>query len=436
MKITLIGVNHRTAGVETRECFAVSTPDLQSRLSIAAACPGVAEALILSTCNRSELYLVAQNGHPVENPAGVYSRALGAPEELLQAHSYTLHGSEAIEHVFKVASGADSMVLGETEIMGQLRRAIDCAREAGTAGRILSRLGDRALSVGKRVRTETKIDKGCMSVASVAADLARQIFDDLSCAQVLVLGAGEMGALVARRMVDHGAANLTVVSRTLQRAQALAEDIGGRAADFSEFMDELMVADIVITSTSSPHPLVTARRMEAAAGGSRRRPVLILDLAVPRDVEPQCREIDDVYLYDMDDLQQFAREVADQRLCELPLVEQIVEDEARDFMLWASSQEVLPLVLNIRQQAEAIRDEEVRLLAESVPGLSRKADKALHLMTKRLVRRILDQPLEKIRELSSDGLTERDLRIISEMFGADPLPSEGESGPAGGESHV
>lgn len=433
MTITLVGVNHETAGVETRERLAVSTQELPARLNLALSCPGVAEALMLSTCNRSELYLVAQNGHPLDDPQGIYSRVLGVPDELFHGHSYVLHGPDAVAHVFKVASGADSMVLGETEIMGQLRRALDSARQAGTAGRVLSRLGDRALSVGKRVRTETKIDKGCMSVASVAADLARQIFDDLSLRRVLVLGAGEMGALVARRMMDNGASNLTVISRTFERAEALAADIGGTAVDFSEFTDELMVADVVIASTSSPHPLVTSRRIEAAAGAGRRRPMLLLDLAVPRDVEPQVREIDDVYLYDLDDLQQFAREIADQRMCELPVVEQIAEDEAREFMVWAKSQEVVPLVLSIRQQAEAIRDEEVASLIETVPELSRRVDKAVHLMTKRLVRRILDQPLEKIRELSSNGLTERDLEIITEMFGAEATAPARDEAEEGGE---
>lgn len=418
MTITLIGVNHETAGVETRECLAVSPHDLASCLIQAASSPGVAEALMLSTCNRSELYLVAQNGHPIDNPESIYASVLGVSDELFHGHSYILHEADAVAHVFKVASGADSMVLGETEIMGQLRRALDGARQAGTAGRILSRLGDTALSVGKRVRTETRIDKGCMSVASVAADLARQIFDDLASRRVLVLGAGEMGALIARRMMDHGAHDLTVISRTLERAEALANDIGGRAVDFDEFTDELMVADIVISSTSSPHPLVTRRRVEAAAGAGRRRPMLLLDLAIPRDIEAQVREIDDVYLYDLDDLQQFAREIADQRMCELPVVEQIAEDEARQFMLWAKSQEVLPLVLSIRQQAEAIRDEEITLLTQSLPELSRKADKAVHLMTKRLVRRILEQPLEKIRELSSNGLSDRDRAMIAEVFGA------------------
>jgi glutamyl-tRNA reductase len=425
--ITLIGVNHETAGVETRERLAVSAHNLSSCLTQAASCPGVAEALLLSTCNRSELYIVSHNGD-LASPEAVYARALSVSPELFEGHSYILHDSDAVAHVFKVASGADSMVLGETEIMGQLRRAVERARGAGLAGKILSRLGDKALSVGKRVRTETKIDKGCMSVASVAADLARQIFDDLSGRRILVLGAGEMGALAARRMIDHRARDLTVTSRAFERAAALANDIGGRAVAFEAFNDELMMADIVITSTSSPHPLVTYAQVEAAAGAGRQRPMLLLDLAMPRDIEPQVRDLDGVYLYDLDDLQQFARETANQRLCELPVVEQLAEDEAREFMVWANSQQVVPLVLDIRRQAEAVREDEVRRLTEALPELSRKADKAIHLMTKRLVRRLLEQPLERLRELSSDGLHESDVAVIAELSGGTEPDGEGADG--------
>ena len=429
MTITLIGVSHETAGVETRDCLAVSAQELPARLHAAVSCPGVVEALILSTCNRCELYLVTDNGRPPDDPEGLYARVLQVPPELLHGHGYVLRDAAAVAHVFKVASGGASMVLGETEIVGQLRRAVEGARRAETAGRILSRLGDRALSVGKRARTETRIDRGCLSVASVAAALARQIFDDLAARRVLVLGAGEMGSLVARRMIEHGASNLTVISRHLARATALAGAIGGRAVDLRDLTDQLLVADIVIASTSAPQPLVTARRIEAAAGAGRRRPMLLLDLAMPRNIEPQVREINDVYLYDLDDLQQFARQVADRRRGELPAVEQIAEAEAHEFMIWAQSQGVLPLVLSVRQQVEAIREEEVSLLLQAVPELSRKADKALHLMTKRLVRRLLEQPLEKLCELSSEGLSEHDLALMAEVFGAEatPAPSDDEA---------
>lgn len=419
MGITLVGINHQTAGVETRERVAVGRHELPARLQVALDCPGIAEALLVSTCNRSEIYLVSPNGCDVSHPEEVFARVHGVPCELLAGHSYVLHGEDAVAHIFKVAAGADSMVVGETEIMGQLRQAVEGAREAGAAGRVLSRLGDHALSVGKRARTETLIDKGCMSVASVAADLAKQIFDDLSHRRLLVLGAGEMGALVARRMIDNGAKDVTIISRTFARAEALAHDIGGRATTFDEFVDELIRADIVITSTSSPHPLVTVDRVNAAAGLGHRRPMLLIDLAMPRDVEPGVREINDVYLYDLDDLQEFARTVEDQRLCELPVVETIAENEARQFMAWAQSQEIVPLMLSIREQAEAIREEEIKALLEAVPDLSRKADKAVHLMTKRLVRRLLEQPIEGIRQLAVLGLTRRDRDILAQLFGGD-----------------
>lgn len=425
--ITLVGVNHQTAGVETREKLAVSPPDLPARLAAAVACPGVAEALLLSTCNRSELYLAVSECGLLACPELLYGELLGVPADLLEGHTYVLHGAAAVAHVFGVAAGADSMVLGETEIMGQLRQALECARECGAAGRVLSRLGERALAVGRRARTETQIDRGCRSVASVAADLARQIFDDLSRRRLLLLGAGEMGALVARRLADSGTRDLTVVSRTLARAETLAAELGGGAAAFDELVDELMRADIVIAATSAPHPLVTVSRVRAATASGHRRPLLLLDLAVPRDIEPQVRDLDDVYLYDLDDLQAFASRVADQRLCELPLVAQIAEEEARQFMVWAQSQEMVPLVLSIRRQAETVRVEELARLLETAPELSRKADKALHLMTKRLVRRLLSQPLERLRELSCEGLSEREQELITGLFEATAAEDEADA---------
>lgn len=416
MKITLVGVNHETAGVTVRECVAVAPHELPACLTVAVDCAGVGEALMLSTCNRSELYLVAANGHEVTQPVAIFAQVHQIEPEVLEGHSYVLDGVDAVAHMFRVAAGADSMVVGETEIMGQLRQAVDGARQAGTAGKVLTRLGDRALAVGKRARTETMIDKGCMSVASVAADLARQIFDDLSKRRLLVVGAGEMGALVARRMIDNGARDVTITSRTLARAEALAHDIGGRAASFDEFVDELMKADIVITSTSSPHPLVTVERVRAACGDGHRRPMLLIDLAMPRDVEPGVRAINDVYLYDLDDLQEFVQGVTDQRMCELPQVEEIAEQEARDFMVWAKSQEIIPLLLSIREQAETVRADEINRLQQAVPELPRKTDKAIHLMSKRLVRRLLEQPLERLRHLAAEGLSERDLELIRPLF--------------------
>jgi glutamyl-tRNA reductase len=416
VKIFLVGVNHETAGVTVRECVAAPAHELPEHLATAVGCPGVGEALLLSTCNRSELYLVSANGCEAPPPLEVFAQVHEISPDILAGHSYELEDGEAVAHIFRVAAGADSMVVGETEIMGQLRQAVDSARQAGTAGKVLSRLGDRALAVGKRARTETMIDRGCMSVASVAADLARQIFDDLSTRRILVVGAGEMGGLVARRMMDTGAREVTITSRTLSRAEALAHDIGGRAADFDEFVDELMKADIVISSTSSPHPIITVERVKAACGDGHRRPMLLVDLAVPRDVEPGVRAINDVYLYDLDDLQQFVHGTEDQRLCELPQVEAIAEQEAHEFIVWAKSQEILPLVLGWREQAEAVRADEIAQLQQAIPDLPRAADKAIHLMSKRLVRRLLEEPLERVRHLAAEGMLERDLDVIRRVF--------------------
>lgn len=423
VNISLVGVNHLTAGVAVRERVAIAPRDLPSCLLAAAACEGVGEALLLSTCNRSELYLVAANGCCAAGAAHVYSLVHQLSPEQLCGHTYTLQDAEAVAHMFKVAAGAESMVVGETEIMGQLRRAVEAARAAGTAGRVLSRLGDTALAVGKRARTETAVDRGCVSVASVAVRLALQVFDELASRRVLIVGAGELGALVARRMVDCGAGDVTITTRTLSRAEALAGDIGGRAVPFDRLVDELLKADIVVTSTGSSTPLVSVERVEAAAGRGRRRPTLLIDLAVPRDVDPAVRAIDDVYLYDLDDLQRLVQDVEGRRCCELPLVEAIAEEEARRFMLWAKSQQVTPLVLQLRRQADAIRAEEIGRLLATTPDLTGKTERAVHLMSKRLVRRLLQGPLERLRLLAAEGLSESDLSLIEELF---TLPDEAE----------
>jgi glutamyl-tRNA reductase len=339
------------------------------------------------------------------------------PPDLIKPHLYVEHDTDAASHIFKVAAGAISMVLGETEIMGQIKQALDCARDAGTAGRVLSRMGDRALAVGKRARTETLVDRGRMSVASVAGDLARQIFDDLSRRRILVLGAGETGELVARRLKDHGARNIVTASRTYERAESLAQALGAEAIAFDDFVGELGHADIVISCTSSPHPLITADRFRQATAGVPRHPVLFIDLAVPRDVEPKVRALDDVYLYDLDDLQKVAHNAQAQRMGEVPKVEAIAEEEAREFMVWAKSQDIVPMMLAIRDKAEGIRDDEMNVLLQARDQLSSRDQKAIHLMTKRMVSRILREPLEQLREIACSPEGSNNLDVVMQLFG-------------------
>ena len=289
--------------------------------------------------------------------------------------------------------------------MGQLKQALDCAREAGTATRILSRLGDRALAVGKRIRSETAVDRGCMSVASVAVELAKQIFTDLERARILLVGAGDTGALVIRRMIENGARHIVVTSRTHGRALEVAERFGARAIGFEDF------------------PL------ELARSGHHHRPLFLLDLAVPRDIDPAVRQLSDVYLYDIDDLEGLSEECEQQRRCELPRVEAMVEEEAREFLAWMRSLDAVPVMLAIRNQAEAVREAEVRELLEACPDLTVRERKALHLATKRLVRRLLDAPLTNLQTLSHGGNGREAIELVKDLFGVDSrtLPSDAEA---------
>lgn len=432
MRIALVGVNHQTASVSLRERVAIAPDQLSRCLKTATAFEGVDEALILCTCNRSELYLALSNGVPGPRPQDVFAQIHQIDPRLIESSYYVREDAEAVVHMFRVAAGVDSLVLGETEIIGQLRQAIQSARKAGTAGRTLTRLGQKALAAGKRARTETSIDQGCMSVPSVAAELALQVFDDLSAREILVVGAGEAGRLVARRMISCGARKVSITSRSRERAEVLAADLGARPVELSDLPDELAKADVVITSTSAPHPLITAELLERNTARRRGQPMVIIDLAVPRNVDPAVRALRDLYLYDLDDLQKFVQEAEQQRVCELPLVEEITAQEASDFMVWLRSQEVNPLLLSIREQAEAIRREEIARLQQTVPNLTRKTDRAIHLMSKRLVRRLLGQPLERIRQLACDGLSEHDCRLIAELLDLDSATggmSELEDGP-------
>lgn len=430
MRLALVGLSHKTASIEIRERACLAPDTAAQRLAALIASRDLSEALLLSTCNRSELYLVTDDCIPL-SPAAVFAQLHDCPLHVLEGHLYTLEDLEAVAHLFKVAAGVDSMVFGETEIMGQIKQAIECAREAGTALRVLPRLGDRALAVGKRIRTETGVDRGCMSVASVAVELARQIFDDLAQARILLVGAGDTGALVTARMMDNGARSVVVASRTEGRAQELAVRFGARAIGFDEFPGELSRADIVISCTSAPHYLITVDSIRQALVGHGHRPLFLIDLAVPRDIDPAVRSLDDVYLYDIDDLEETAQACEQQRRCELPRVEALVEQEARDFMAWVRSLEIVPLMLAIRQQAEAIRQDEVTHLLQSLPDLTTRERKALHRATKRIVRRVLGQPLGNLRLMAHDGTGDGRLDVVRDLFGIRPCPPSGDDAARG-----
>ena len=300
MELVCYGLNHRSAPVEVRERFAVATPNLGAQAMEIKGLEGIEEAVVLSTCNRTEFYLA---GKSADQAVAALRGKLGFDPE----HWYEKQRSEAAQHLCEVASGLDSMVLGETEIFGQLKTAYRHAHEAGATAGVLNRLFQRAFSVGKKVRTETSIQEGATSVAGTAVELAEKIFGKLDGCRVIVIGAGDTSRQTAQALVSRGASSVFVTNRSHERAVELAEELGGRAVRFDEWQGVLAGVDVVISSTSAPHAVVQPFHVEAVRRVRKYRPLFLIDIAVPRDIDPEVGEIEEVYLYDIDTLAQLAQ---------------------------------------------------------------------------------------------------------------------------------
>lgn len=321
MELVCLGLNHRSAPVEVRERFAVVAARLGERAAEIRELPGIEESVVISTCNRTEFYLAGDCGD-----AAIRSlrTVLG---EGTDVHWYEKRRIEAARHLCEVASGLDSMVLGETEIFGQIKDAYRLAHAAGATSGVLNRLFQRAFGVGKKIRTETSIQEGATSVAGTAVELAEKIFGKLKGCRVIVIGAGEMSRQTAQALVSRGASSVFVTNRSFDRAEELAVEMGGRAVHFDEWQGVLAGVDVVISSTSAPHPVVMPFHVEAVRRVRKFRPLFLIDIAVPRDIDPAVGEIEEVYLYDIDTLEQLAADARGRRERQISDCKRIIEDE-------------------------------------------------------------------------------------------------------------
>jgi len=383
MSLVLVGTSHRLAPVEDRERVAV---DLDAAAALAASFADQGEAVCLSTCNRTELYLV--RGDPEEAEASAVA-ALGSGEIEL----YRLRDEDAALHLFRVAAGLDSLVPGEGEILGQVRSAY----EAGSCGPVLHRLFRQALHAGKKVRTETAIAESPTSVSSAAAALAQQVFGDLDGCQVLLIGAGEVSELAARSLAKRGASIAAVTSRTHERAVQLAERFGGRAVPFEQLGDELERAEVVVSSTSSLEVVLSRGQVPDRKG----RPLFVIDLAVPRDVDPDVAALDDCYLYDIDDLEAVVSESMSGRWREAERAESITEQEAKRFRDWQSSRDVVPAIASLRERAETIRSGELAKAESRLEGLSESERRTVESLTTQIVNKLLHVPIVRMKEAAA-----------------------------------
>ena len=391
----VVGLSHRTAPVEVRERLAVAPSDLERELRDIAAEAGLEEALLISTCNRVELYATSPNTLDAANGAkATLSRRLAgtSAKDVL----YQERGIDVVRHVFRVASSLDSLVVGEPQILGQVKEAFDAANEAGTVGTLLGRCFTQAFATAKRVRNETGIAEGTVSVSSIACELAKKIFGDLEGRRTLLLGAGEMGEAAARSLRQTGT-NLHVINRSEERAQTLAEACGGRAVRYERLSTELAEADVVIASTASPKFILTPTLMKGVVRTRRHRPLFIIDIAVPRDVDPRVGNMDNVFVYDVDDLQQVAEENLAVRAREAAQAEQIVEEEVAAFVSWRRSLELAPTIVALRKRFGEVADEELRRALPRLDGVSDSDRSVLEAMSRSMVNKLLHQPMTELK---------------------------------------
>jgi glutamyl-tRNA reductase len=413
MPVNILGINHKTAPVALREKVAFSEDRLAAALRALRQENGITEVVILSTCNRTEVYWTglasgAELSQWLERHHG---------NNLDLASSVYVHQeSRAVEHAFSVASGLDSMVLGEAQILGQLKEAYRVAVQLGSTGPILNRLFQAAFSAAKRVRSETRIGANAVSLAGATVSLARRVYSDLSAHSTLMIGAGEMNALTARHFVSAGVKRLVVANRTLSRAQTLAAELRGHAAGLDDLDTALANADIVIACTASPIPLITKRAVEAAIRTRRRRPIFMVDMAVPRNIEPAVAELEDVYLFSIDDLQQLVDENLQQRAAAAGAAKLLIDEEVARFLAESRIQDAGPAIRLMREQAEAIRrqtvDQARRMLAAGRPQ-----EEVIEYLANTLMNRLLHGPTQALRqaaELADKDLAQAVARLLTE----------------------
>ncbi len=404
MKLTLVGVSHHRAPIELRERVA-----LDSEGAAALAAQLGPEAVVLSTCNRTELYL-ARPDDVEEIAVATLTELAGDRAEELGAVLYRLGDEAAALHLFRVAAGLDSLVPGEGEILGQVRSAF----EAGSAGPFLDRLFRQALHAGRRVRVETAIGESPASVPAAGAALAQQVFENLNGKRVLLLGAGKMSELTARNLVSRGAYIAAVANRTPERAQALAASFGARPIGLGELGEELEAADVVVASTSAREPIVHKSEVAAALRSRRGRPLLLVDLAVPRDLDPAINELDNCFLYDIDDLEAVVAETITGRRSEAARAEQLVADEGERFRRWRASLDVVPTIASLRALAEEIRDSE---LERAGSRLSESERRNVESVTSQILAKLLHLPTIRMKEAAAaaDGVVYAD--VVRHLFG-------------------
>jgi len=420
VNLILVGVNHKTTPVEIREKLAFTKGKIEESVNHLFNFPDIIEHTILSTCNRVEIYARA-----ISQDSAIKSikqficdfHQLSLVE--LEDHFYSYSNKEAVEHLFRVSSSLDSMILGEAQILGQVKEAYSLARDLSSTGLVLNQLFEKAFSIAKKVREETGIAERSVSISSAAVELAQKIFDDLENHTVMLVGTGEMAELAAKHLISYGVKTIYVTSRTYERAANLARALNGSALDFEAFKNELHRADIVITSTSAPNFIIKKEIVEKAIHERKNKPIFFIDIAVPRDIEPDVNDLENVYLYDIDDLQVVVSANIKEREKEAKNAMNFISQEVTKFNNWVGALDAVPTIVEIRKKAENIRKQEIEKTLKKISHLSEDEKQLLRQMSSSMINKILHKPTIKLKQKTQSEDGQVYLKAIRHLFHLD-----------------
>jgi glutamyl-tRNA reductase len=417
--LILVGLNHRSAPVDIRERMSFSTEELPEACAGLLALEGVAECMILSTCNRVELLVRSEEGlQPVLQRIKDYLvERQRISRQDIDRYTYQLSGPQAVRHLFRVASGLDSMILGEPQILGQVKQAYLTAKECSATGPLLDRLLQHGLATAKRVRTETGIARHAVSVAFAAVELARRIFGKLQGRSALLLGAGKMSDLVAKHLIANGVEQLTVASRTYNSAVTAAARVGGEAVNWDDGMERLAAVDIVVSCTGATQPILNKQDVAAAMRARRRGPLFLIDIAVPRDIDPAVNELDNVYLYDIDGLQGVVEINLGEREQAAERGRMMIADEAELFERWRRSRQMAPVIVSLRERLLAVGESEVDRFRSKLGPLQPYQERAVEELIGAVIRKILHRPVRHLRDSVERGDTAECTSLYCRIFG-------------------
>ena len=417
MKIHIAGLNHKTAPIELRERVAFEQAELETSLRSLKTWEGLSEGMILSTCNRVEVLVsTPDQSDPKTAIENFLHAARNVPREKLNGHLYHLEGSDAIRHLFRVASSLDSMVVGEPQILGQIKAAYSLAKSAGTVGNELDFLLTRAFSVAKRVRTETEIGASAVSISFAAVELAREIFGSLKGKKVMLIGAGKMSELAARHLQRSGTGEVLVTNRTRARAEVMAKRFSGKVVDYDNLLTALTQVDIAITSSAAPRHILTEENMRPVMAARRHRPMFLIDIAVPRNIDPVVNTLEAVFLYDIDDLGRVVAKNVDGRKAEAQAAESIISEEVEKLLERLAARQLTPVILRLQEQVEVWRKAELERARSKLGDLTPGQQEAIEAVTRSLANKMLHGPMSELRASASKPAGDQTADIIRRIF--------------------